>query len=361
MTSREVILATIRDKKPQERYGAFEQFWREIFTDECWVKQGFPKGEDPAEYFGLDLNLVGGWFETDSLLGVNKVLESNDEWEILQSGSGQVMKRYKKKTGVPEHIGFELTGPEIWNKKYREPLLTLDKRRLDPKGTKWAMEKARKNNRCAVLGGSFIMEISRNKIGDENFLPATLLEPDWIKDFFRVYTDFCIRHWECLFAECGKPDAMWIFDDMAYKNGPFMNPESMRELVLPYWKEYIDYFHQNGLPVILHSCGDVRKCMPVIVEAGFDCLHPMEAKAGVDVIELAKEWKDKISFMGNMNVVTWSTNDKAKIKEEIVYKVNELKKMKAAYIFHSDHTVPPLVNFDTYKFALQTFRDVAKF
>ncbi|MEI7904567.1 MAG: uroporphyrinogen decarboxylase family protein, partial [Candidatus Firestonebacteria bacterium] len=313
MTSKEIILAALR-KKPEERYGCFEQFWKEVLREDCWGKKGYPVGISPEIYFDLDINLVGGWFETDSFIGVNEIIEQNSEWEITKSGSGQIMKRYKDKTGVPEHISFELTGPEIWNKKYREPLLSLDRRRLDFEGIRRYMALARQNKKCAVLCGSFIMEISRNKIGDENFLPATLLEPEWIKDFFRVYTDFCIRHWECLFKEVGKPDAMWVFDDMAYKNGPFMSPDSMRELILPYWKEYLDYFHSNGLPVFLHSCGDVRKCMPLIIEAGFDCLYPMEAKAGVDVIELAREYKDKIDLPFFIMTRADSIIDEDKIK-----------------------------------------------
>jgi uroporphyrinogen decarboxylase len=114
------------------------------------------------------------------------------------------------------------------------------------------------------------------------------------------------------------------------------------------------------MPVILHSCGDIRKMIPMIVEAGFDCLQPMEAKAGINVVELAKEWKDKISFMGNMNVMIYETNDKAKVREEVETKVKALKQLKAAYFFHSDHSISPNVKYETYKYALEVFRENMK-
>jgi uroporphyrinogen-III decarboxylase len=81
----------------------------------------------------------------------------------------------------------------------------------------------------------------------------------------------------------------------------------------------------------------------------------MEAKAGCDVIEIAKIYGRKISYMGNINVVPLSTNDPEKVREEIVPKLRELKRMRIPYFFHSDHSIPPTINLETYKYALQLF------
>ena len=44
--------------------------------------------------------------------------------------------------------------------------------------------------------------------------------------------------------------------------------------------------------MILHSDGDIRKLIPLLIEAGFDCLQPLEVKASMDVIELKKQYGD---------------------------------------------------------------------
>lgn len=80
-------------------------------------------------------------------------------------------------------------------------------------------------------------------------------------------------------------------------------------MIFPYEKAFVSFLKDYGLPVILHSCGDVRKVIPLIIDAGFDCLQPMEAKAGCNVTEIAKTYGRKISYMGNINVVPLSTND----------------------------------------------------
>ncbi len=354
MTSKELI-TTILNRKAAERFGIFEHFWPETIRD-YWTKEGFPAKTDQADYFDYDIAHAGGWFDVTSFPGKKEILEQTEEWEIIKNGNGASVKLWRHKSGTPEHIGFEMTGREIWEKTYREPLLALDKNRLDLPGMKQNLEKARKTGKFTVFGNFFIFELMRNTIGDEHFLPAMLLEPGWLKDFCQVYTDFYIRHYEMIFREAGLPDGMFIYEDLGYKNGLFCSPAALKELVTPYHKRLVNYFKDHGLPVILHSCGDVRRALPSILEAGFDCLQPMEAKANMNVLELAKEYSGKIAFMGNIDVTVLNTNNKAAVKQEIEYKLKALKKLKAPYVFHSDHSIPPDVRFETYKYALEVYK-----
>jgi len=83
----------------------------------------------------------------------------------------------------------------------------------------------------------------------------------------------------------------------------------------------------------------------------------MEAKAGCNVLDIAAAFGSKIAYMGNINVVPLSTNDPAKVEAEILPKLNRIKEMRVPYIFHSDHSIPPDISFDTYKYALKLLRD----
>jgi uroporphyrinogen decarboxylase len=37
--------------------------------------------------------------------------------------------------------------------------------------------------------------------------------------------------------------------------------------------------HRYGHQVILHSCGSTFRVIPWLIDAGVDCLHPLQAKA----------------------------------------------------------------------------------
>ena len=154
---------------------------------------------------------------------------------------------------------------------------------------------ARAAGKFAILGNLFVFELMRATIGDENFLPALLEEPDWIRDFCQVYLDFYKRHYEIVFREAGTPDGFFLYEDFGFCNGLFCSPKTLNELIIPYEKALVGFFKDYGLTVILHSCGDVRKAVPLVIEAGFDCLQPMEAKAGCDVLALARTYGNKLA------------------------------------------------------------------
>lgn len=357
MTSKEIITALLA-RRPAERYGHYEHIWPETYK-EFWPQQGYPVTEDPSVYFEYDIYPLGGWVDTSSFVGRDELVEETAEWKVTKNGKGATLKHWKNKSGTPEHIGFEVTTPEIWQ-KYKEPLTEFNPARYSVKEYKERLAIGREKKRYCVAGNCFVFELLRAMVGDEHFLPAMLLEPDWIKDICQTYLDFYIRHYAALFEGGGLPDGMWIYEDLGYKNGLFCSPALLDELIFPYHKKLLDFFHDYKLPVIIHSCGDIRKAVPGIINAGYACLQPMEAKAGVHVVELAKLYKDKLAFMGNIDITVLITNDRAKIKDEIESKMQALKKLGASYIFHSDHSIPPEVTLETYRYILDIFRKNAK-
>jgi uroporphyrinogen decarboxylase len=341
--------------------GLYEHFWPETIRDH-WSGQGYPKEQSPEDHFDYDIVNCGGWFNTEPFpKAAPDVIEETDDWRITRDGRGATLKFWKKKSGTPEHIGFEVTTPEKW-KRFREPLLAVNPERLgNMEDTRKALETNRAKGRFTVYGNIFVFELMRGTIGDENFLPALLLEPEWIHDFCRVYLEHFRRHYEILFREAGKPDGMFVYEDYGYRNGLFCSPQTLAEMVMPYEKQLVAFFKDHGLPVILHACGDIRKAVPLIIEAGFDCLQPMEAKAGCDVLEFARTYGRRIAYMGNINVVPLSTNDPARVQEEIVPKLRELRRMRIPYFFHSDHSIPPDIRLETYRYAMQLFRENSRY
>lgn len=353
MTSYERIKALLNKDIP-DRMGIFEHFWPETLRD-YWTKQGYPEGEKPEVYFDYDIFPCGGWFNTEPFMGRREIIKETNEWQIIRDGRGATLKFWKHKSGTPEHIDFEVTTPEKW-KEYREPLLEVREERLgNLDEIRQNLNLAREKKKFAVFGHMGFFEHMRATIGDQNFLPALLLEPDWIKDFCQVYLDHFTKHYELLFQKVGLPDGFFYYEDFGYSNGLFCSPKVLSELIMPYERKLVEFFKSYGLPVILHSCGDIRKAIPLFIEAGFDCLQPMEAKAGCNVIEIAKTYGRQLAYMGNINVIPLSTNDLKQVEVEILPKLKELKRMKIPYIFHSDHSIPPTVNLNTYKYALQLF------
>jgi uroporphyrinogen decarboxylase len=91
--------------------------------------------------------------------------------------------------------------------------------------------------------------------------------------------------------------------------------------------------------------------MDLYVEAGFDCLQPLEAKASMDIRALSPAYGGRLALMGNINVMTMITNDRDQIEQEIKEKF-AAGMATNGYAYHSDHSVPPQVSLETYRFII---------
>ena len=353
MTSRERIQRLIVEKEPADRVGLYDHFWPETRRD-YWVNEGYPDEETPPEdYFGYDIQGFWPLSEAGALKGQDGMVEEAEEWKIFRNGYGATCKYWKNKSGTPEHLGFEVTSRADWD-AVKGTLSEVDPSRCELEGARKLLAGAKESGRFTTFGHTFVIETMRNMLGDLEMLPALLLEPEWIHDICRAYTDFYKAHLAYVYEEVGRPDAMWVYEDLGFTNGLFASPKTIRELLLPYYKELVSFFKNDyGLPVLIHTCGDIREAVPMIIEAGFDCLQPMEAKAGCDVLELADTYGKAISYMGNINVQVLNTNDKEKVRAEVERKMGGMIERRMPYILHSDHSLPPDVRMATYSFLVE--------
>jgi len=116
-----------------------------------------------------------------------------------------------------------------------------------------------------------------------------------------------------------------------------------------------DWCHERGMQTILHSCGCVKGLIPSLIDAGFDCLQPLEVKAGMDLRELKPAYGDRIAFFGGINTMLMEEEDDALIEEEIRVKFAAAKP-GGGYLYHSDHSIPTDVSFRKYTFVMDCVR-----
>jgi len=356
MTPREII-KTLLNKEIPERVGLFENFWGYI-VENAWGAQGLPADTNFEKRFNLDIGgVAGSWTALPGprpdLAGV---VEESDEWTITCDAWGSTQKNWKHRSGTPEHVGFAMDSPEVWKRDFREAVVAL-------KAADWtnveALKKAYKEAMAGDLfvpyAGVFIFEDMRRIMGDVTMLEAILLEPEWIRDFCTVFTDKYIERYELLFREVGRPDGMFMFEDLGYTAAPFISPACHREMVLPHHKRLFGFFKDYNLPIIMHTCGDFRPHIPAIIEAGVDCIQTLEAKTGMNVVTLAEQYKDKLCFMGNIDIMVLESGDRARIKEECLSKLNGMKALRAPYVYMSDHSISPAVKLADYEYMLDLF------
>ncbi len=356
--SHAVMEAIVLPGKSPTRVGLMDSPWTEALTK--WTTQGYPKGPDgkpvdPVDHFGYDMCGGGGWFDIMPIRGHNEIIQETEEWKVVRNGAGADLKWWKNKSGTPEHINFRMTSREIWESDYRPYLLQLDRKRVNIEETRKTLARRRAENLWTSYGHLFMWENMRASMGDVCLYESMLLDPGWIHDYGRVYTDFFKAHYKLLFDEAGLPDGVWMYEDMGYKNATFASPDLFGRLIFPYFREMIEFFHSYKLSVTLHSCGLVEPLLDMIVDVGFDGLNPMEVKAGNDPLRIAAKYKDKLAFYGGLDARVLESHDKALIQREVSALIEGMKKVGARFVFASDHSISSNVDYADYQHALEDY------
>ena len=117
--------------------------------------------------------------------------------------------------------------------------------------------------------------------------------------------------------------AIAVADDIAGNKGLLFSHDYFLETVWPVYKEMAEIIKGNGLYTFFHSDGDMRKVMELLIEAGYDCIHPVDTQAGLNLYELKEEFGELVCFMGHIDIMTWS---KERIQEEMVLAEKQFKK-----------------------------------
>lgn len=385
-TPREVVDALLRNKKA-ERIALMDSPWPDALAN--WVRQGYPtrkrflyKGQErwraedgmmveaekdgeyeepepPWLHFGFDMVGTGGWFDIMPLRDYEELIEETDEWDVKRNGAGASFKYWKHKSGTPEHMDFRMSSRAIWERDYRPHLVEWDPLRMgDILAMRSATDEARQAQRWVHYGHMFVWEIARRSMGDVNLYENLLLDPCWIRDFNQVYLTLFKQAFAALFEELGLPDGVWLYEDMGYKNGLFASPKVFSELIFPYYTDLVAFFHSYDLPVVLHSCGSTAQALPLIVEAGFDALNPMERKAkDNDPFAFAEKYGDRLAFVGGLDARIFETNDRETIRREMTAYIEGMKARGARLVFASDHSLSTNVEYAAYQYAVDVFRE----
>ena len=348
MTHKERFLNAL-NREPVDLLACGDGLWGE--THQKYVEEGkMREGEDPCLHFDMSWR-TGGWLNSTADIDAgDRLIEETEETKLVMNGNGATLRWWKHKAGTPEHVDFRVKDRAGWDEHIKPHLIDIDRRRIPFEGYREARKQAAEEDRAFGWAGVAPFEQMHPTCGHEYMLMGMALDPDWVRDMVTTYAELTLMHLELLFDEEGAPDFFWVYEDMGFKEKPFMSPAMYEAIVEPGHKMLFDYAHSKGSKVVVHSCGYVEPLVPGLIRAGMDCLQAMEVKAGMDLPTLAKAYGDRIAFCGGVDIRVVASNDFDAIACELDRKIKPVLDMGSGYILHSDHSIPPDVEHDTLKY-----------
>jgi len=370
MTSRERVLMALNHEEA-DRVPIHDAPW--AATIERWYQEGLPHDPPPAEYF--DYEIVTFNADTTPRYPI-EIVEETDEYIVCTTPAGGLRRDRKDYASTPEIIDYPCKNRDDWEKMKEQ--LAPDPTRVDWDG-KWLkgsaedergedslLEIGRTDHRLGLPGntkaraqGKFICygcSIGYDKIqsyvASEQLLIAIATEQEWVRDMYETDATLSLQMYEIMKDGGFEFDAAWAYCDLGYRNGLLFSPRHYEETLRPTFQRVFDYFQAEGLPILLHSCGNVEELIPYFIEDGLTCLQPLEVKAGMDLLELKKNFGDRLTLMGGIDVRAMADPDPSAIEEEIRSKI-PLAKQSGGYIYHSDHSLPNNISLEQYRRVLE--------
>ncbi len=322
---------------------------------------------DPYRHWDLDLIVVNPNLDPH-ITGI-EVLEESPERKLVRTGFGALVER-RGTYPMPHFLDF---GTKTWE---QIEALELD----DPTDQRRYFEAiddqinavgdelnlglpsfADRVQSCAedfcVFGGiTEPYEHLWRMIGTENALMKLAERPDRMNAFVERIGDFLVEAVRAQAEAAGGVLAgLYVWGDIAYDKGMLFSPEVWRTIFKPQVARICDAAHAENLKVVYHGCGDCRAVYEDLIEIGVDAYNPLEAKAGLDVVDLKRQYGGRWAFNGNIDVRVLATNDRARIRREVLGKLAAAR--AGGYILQSDHSVPDNVDPASYDYMIELARE----
>ncbi|MCM8824627.1 MAG: hypothetical protein NC937_00530 [Candidatus Omnitrophica bacterium] len=188
-------------------------------------------------------------------------------------------------------------------------------------------------------------------LGFENFVMLSVEKPEFVDHLINIIGETQVRFCEKMLEfEC--VGGIWIPDDIAYRTGTIMPPKWLGEKIFPYYKRMSKMVKDAGKLFLYHSDGNLYEMLDIIIDAGFNALHPIEPES-MDIQELRKKVGKKIALIGNIRVHTLATGTKQEIQALTMDRIKKYG-MEGGYAVGSSNSVPNYVPLENYLTMLET-------
>ncbi|MGC4055889.1 MAG: uroporphyrinogen decarboxylase family protein [Paludibaculum sp.] len=146
--------------------------------------------------------------------------------------------------------------------------------------------------------GMCLFERAWSLRGFDAFLMDMIDRADWAEDLLDRITNI-----QCALARrfvAAGVHGGYFGDDYGAQRSMLFSPRLWRRLFKPRLAQMFSVFTEAGLPVILHSDGDIRAILPDLVEIGLTTLNPVQPEV-LDHTWLFQEYGTRLSFYGGVS------------------------------------------------------------
>lgn len=327
-------------------------------TIERWRTEGYdPETSDPARIADSRIT-PGNWFFPNPPFE-HTIVEETDVDVVFINHEGILMKerRDNPRSSMPQFLKFPVETRAEFREFWAQRMIPDHAARIGPDWqtqlTQWRAQPVPLQIIADRWGGFFGPQ--RNLTGLERLCMLFYDDPAFIEEMMDANADFIIAMMGPI-LDVIDIDAFVFWEDMAFNHGPLLDPALARQFMLPRYRRVTDFLYSRGVEWIgLDSDGQIDTLIPIWVDAGINALYPFEVQAGMDVLQVRRQFGKSLRLWGGVD-------KRALIQgpDAIDTELNRLRPLieEGGYVPHLDHGCPPDIAFSNYCYFLQRLHDV---
>ena len=147
---------------------------------------------------------------------------------------------------------------------------------------------------------------------------------------------------------------------MGFKTSTLLEPETIRNFILPQYRRVIDMIHKkSGKKFLMHNCGNIFSIMDDIIDTGIDAKHSNE-----DEIAPFEKWielyNDRIGLFGGIDVNILSLNQYDEVYRIVLEKGIKYREMTKGYGIGSGNSIPKYVPVEGFQAMIDAVKEIRK-
>jgi uroporphyrinogen decarboxylase len=156
-----------------------------------------------------------------------------------------------------------------------------------------------------TVSGNLFENIFESLLGYEGLFFLLRDNPQLVEGVFNRWGQIVYEYYRSC-VECDVVGAIFHADDMGFKTGTMISPADLRRLLFPWLAKYAALAHEHGKPFWIHSCGNLYRNSPSVMDDLIDLVKIDGFHSFQDVIlpvgEVKKRFGDRLALMGGVDM-----------------------------------------------------------
>jgi hypothetical protein len=208
--------------------------------------------------------------------------------------------------------------------------------------------------------GYGIFEASQDLVGYEYLCVMQCMDPDLFRDIFKRIGDL----WEILWSDViEKYSDLFVFfrmgDDLGHKTSTLLEPDIIRQHILPQYKKVIGQVHKSGKRFLLHSCGNIFPLMEDIIDLGIDAKHSNEDQIAPFPLWIEK-YSDRIGLFGGFDLNLLVLEKPETIYQTVLEQGTRYRATANGYGLGSGNSIPGYIPVDGFMAMVEAVKEIRK-